>query len=236
VYGQRIALLADYVQPLKQLQSRLELDRTGVPACRALSAKAKQITVDGKLDEPCWQGISTYSLREVETGRHPFFRTTFRMLWTGDALYVGINCQDFPKRPLNIATRENDSMGIWDGDNVEILLETQGHAYYQIAINPAGAITDVDRANDIDTRWSANATCAAHVGESGWTVEIRLPLAKEGKVGGIEGRLPSETYPWFINVCRQRLRATGTELSAFSPTGKPDFHDRLKFATLTTRP
>jgi hypothetical protein len=236
VYGQRIALLADYVAPLRQLQNRLELDRTNVPACRALSATAKQITVDGKLDEPCWQGISTYPLRELETGRRPFFHTTFRMLWTGDALYVGITCQDFPNRPLNIATRESDSMGIWDGDNVEILLETQNHCYYQIAVNPAGAVTDADREQDIDTRWSANAECATHVGESGWTVEIRLPLAKEGKPGGIQGRMPSETYPWFLNVCRQRVRPTGTELSAFSPTGKPTFHDRLKFAVLTTRP
>lgn len=36
-------------------------------------------------------------------------------------------------------------------------------------------------------------------------------------------------------LCRQRVRDSDKELSAFSPTGKPRFHDILKFAELSAR-
>ena len=65
---------------------------------------------------------------------------------------------------------------------------------------------------------------------------LRLPLAKDGSPVGIAGRKPSDTYPWFLNVCRQRARANGSELSAFSPTGQPGFHVPAKFARLVSPP
>jgi hypothetical protein len=36
----------------------------------------------------------------------------------------------------------------------------------------------------------------------------------------VSGNKPTETYPWFFNVCRQRIRDNGTELSAFSPPAR----------------
>jgi hypothetical protein len=52
---------------------------------------------------------------------------------------------------------------------------------------------------------------------------------------GISGRQPSETYPWFFNIGRQRVRATDTELSAYSPTGKRSFHETNRFSELFVR-
>ena len=46
---------------------------------------------------------------------------------------------------LNIATGVNKEFSLWNGDAVEVLLETQSHSYYQLAINPAGAMVDLDR-------------------------------------------------------------------------------------------
>ncbi|MCH5377154.1 MAG: tetratricopeptide repeat protein, partial [Planctomycetes bacterium] len=40
------------------------------------------------------------------------------------------------------------------------------------------------------------------------------------------------SLPWHFNVCRQRIRATGDEYSAFSPTGNAHFHEVLKFGQL----
>jgi len=48
-------------------------------------------------------------------------------------------------------------------------------------------------------------------------------------LNGIAGTKPSETYPWFINVCRQRVRDKDIELSAWSPTGKDRFNVPRKF-------
>jgi hypothetical protein len=46
------------------------------------------------------------------------------------------------------------------------------------------------------------------------------------------GRKPIQSLPWHINICRQRLREDGQELSAFSPTGTNGFHVPMKFARL----
>ncbi len=231
VYGQRIALLADYLVPMAQLRDRLQKGREDVPSCRALLGNPATFKLDGVLDEPFWERASTYGLRELETGRAPYFPTQFSLVWAKDALYVGIRCQDLAGKPLNIATTRNEDPAIWDGDTVELLIETQTHAYYQIAVNPSGAWIDADRAKGLDSLWSSGAEVAAHVAEDHWTVELRLPVGS-----GVVGRKPSETYPWFVNVCRQRARATGSELSAFSPTSQPGFHDPARFARLISPP
>jgi hypothetical protein len=58
----------------------------------------------------------------------------------GSDLCIGINCVDRDRDKLDITARAQRSPNVWDGDNVEILLETQSHAYFQLAINPAGAM------------------------------------------------------------------------------------------------
>ena len=45
---------------------------------------------------------------------------------------------------LNIATKKDGDQAIWYGDVVEIELATDAHSYYQLAINPSGALVDLD--------------------------------------------------------------------------------------------
>jgi len=240
LYGQRIALIADYMQPLKELREQLARGRENVPKARALTRSGAEVKMDGKLDEEAWQGLPTYGLRELQTGRKPGSSTSFRGLWADASLYVGIRCEDMDTRNLNIGTTKNDDGNLWNGDCVEILLETQTHSYYQLAISPAGALVDLDRKDGINMLWSSGAEVASHVGDGYWSLEVRIPVAAENQEeidpqNGVAGRRPSETYPWYFNVCRQRVRDNGTELSAFSPTGKEQFHDSMKFGKLYVR-
>ena len=46
----------------------------------------------------------------------------------------------------------------------------------------------------------------------------------------VNGRKPTQSLPWHINVCRQRIRDGVVEHSAFSPTGQKGFHVPMKFA------
>jgi hypothetical protein len=99
---------------------------------------------------------------------------------------------------------------------------------------------DLDRKGGLKTLWSSQAQVAAHVGDGYWSLEIRIPLAGEDQdqidaENGVAGRRPTRTYPWYINVCRQRLRDNGPEYSAWSPTGKKHFHDVMKFGELYVR-
>jgi tetratricopeptide (TPR) repeat protein len=72
------------------------------------------------------------------------------------------------------------------------------------------------------------------VDEYHWNVEIRIPVVQDDNdpLHQVVGRKPTGSLPWHFNVCRQRIRESGAEYSAFSPTGEPGFHQVLKFAQL----
>ena len=240
VYGKRVARVVEYVEPLKRLRAQLTNPREGVPLARALVRSRKGLKIDGKLDEELWGTVRTYRLGELQTGRRPFCATSVHMAWVGDALCLGITCRDSDMENLSIATTRKDDPKIWFGDVVEVLIETQSDAYYQIAISPSGAVTDLDRENRLDARWDSGAEVATHRSPDEWTVEVRLPAAGESAkdlnaLHGIAGRRPSETYPWYVNICRQRERDNGTELSAWSPTGTSRFNVPRKFGKVYAR-
>ena len=240
VYAERIALIANYVKPMQDLRKQLAKGRGDVPLARIMDRDANDIRMDGKLNDKFWErlpGSSGGRLRELQTGRKPAFGTTFKAAWAGDNIYFGIKCMDRDTKSLNIAATRNEDTTIWNGDCVEILLETQTHSYYQLAISPTGALVDLDRKGGLKMLWSSNAEVAAHVGEGYWSLEVRIPVAGElqgniDPLNGVAGRKPSKTYPWYINLCRQRVRENGTEHSAFSPTGESGFHHPMKFAKL----
>jgi hypothetical protein len=239
-YARRIALIADYMAPLKQLGEQLAKGRQNTPEVRAYPIKAADFKLDGKLDEAFWQRVARYGLRELQTGRIPALGTSFSAVWAGKSLYFGVRCQETNTKRLNIATRKDGDMAIWDGDCVEILLETQSHSYYQLTISPSGAMVDLDRKSGINSLWSSQAKAAAHIGDGYWSLEVRIPVAAANQteldaLNGVAGRKPTPGYPWYVNVCRQRARENGTELSAFSPTGKKHFHDLMKFGKLFVR-
>ncbi|MFC1453870.1 DUF4838 domain-containing protein [Verrucomicrobiota bacterium] len=238
VYSKRIALLADYLAPMKNLHNQLTKGRENVPEARSLAATGTDLKkLDGLLDDPLWKHKSVYSLSEVQTGRAPNIRATFQVTAADNALYFGIHCMEPNMKNLNIATTNNGDTNIWNGDCVELLLETQCHSYYQIVINPAGAVLDLDRKGGLNTQWSSDAEVAVHRGDNFWNAEVRIPLTGDMKgspdpLNGVAGGMPTDTHPFFFNVCRQRIRDSGKEGYAFSPTGKETFHDPMKFGKL----
>ena len=240
IYGRRIDLLAEYLKPMKELRNRLLRGRKNARQARALNREPSDIRLDGRLDDKFWKGQPKYGLREVQTGRPPFSRTTFQAGWAANALYFGIRCDDRDMKNLNTTATKDGDTNIWVGDNVELLIETQCHSYFQIAISPFGAVTDLDRKGGLNTLWTSGAEVAAHAAEDHWGIEVRLPIADENQaeldpLNGIAGRRPSATYPFYFNLCRQRVRGEQTERSAFSPTAEETFHFPLKFGELIVR-
>ena len=240
IYGQRMAFVAGYLQPMHALREQLAIGRQNVPEAAAFARKKSEIRLDGQLDDKFWEGNWAYDLQELQTGKPPYMSTSFRMGWTDDAIYFGVRCNERDTSSLSIGTTKNEDGNIWNGDCIEILLETQTHAYYQIAVNPAGAIIDLDRRGGLDTLWSSGAEVATHVGDGYWSAEVRIPVvgAEESQLNprfAVAGRLPTRNYPWYFNVCRQRFRPTGKEYSAFSPTGETTFHVVKKFGKLHVR-
>ena len=238
VYGKRVAMVAEFMGRMKQLRARLAKGREDVPKVRMLVYDKADVKLDGKLDDAFWKKLPGYGLKVLETGARPHCKTWFRVGWANNSLYFAIRCEEPHPKSMNISARKDGDMGIWDGDNIEILLETQTHSYYQIAVSPAGAVVDLDRKARLNTRWSSKAQMASHIGEDHWILEVRIPAAGDmaasvDPLNGVAGRAPSKSYPWYFNICRQRIRENGKEQTAFSPTGEVgNFHVPMKFAKI----
>jgi hypothetical protein len=237
VYAERIALIDNYLSGLRNKRGQLAQKRGPVPRLRLVGDARGKIVVDGKLDDSLWENCpvaSTGQLRELQTGRLPTFGTTIKSLWIGNDLYLAIRCDEPTGEALNVAAPEDGGKAIWSGDLVEVLLDTDSHSYYQIAINPAGAVVDQDRGASENNRfkWSSQAEVATHVGDGAWTVEMRIPVTDDANdpLHQIVGHKPTQSLPWHINVCRQRIREHASEYSAFAPTGTDSFHEPMKFA------
>ena len=239
IHGQRIALVDDFLKNLRKKSELLGRKRGPVPYLRTVWVPKKPIKIDGKFDDQYWQNCPTAAtgrLRVLETGQEPIYATHIKSGWDRGAqnLYFAIQCQEHPDEELNIATKKNEDQAIWYGDVVEILLDNDAHHYYQLAINPAGALVDLDRGADKSAwfRWQSQAEVATYVGKGFWNIEIRIPVTtdKNDPLNQIIGRKPSASLPWHFNICRQRIRENGKEYSAFSPTGTASFHTTAKFA------
>ena len=237
VYARRIKLIDNYLNGLRNKSVQLAQKRGPVSRLRLVSGSRGEITINGKLDDEPWQKCPTAStgrLRELQTGRQPIYGTSIKTNWIGNNLYFAIRCEDQKGNKPNVATTKNGDQALWYGDAVEILLETDSHSYYQIAVNPAGALIDLDRGTDRNNwfRWDSQAEVATHVADDHWTVEIRIPIVQDENdpLHQVIGHKPTQSLPWHINVCRQRIRKNGSEYSAFSPTGTTGFHQPMKFA------
>jgi tetratricopeptide (TPR) repeat protein len=239
VYGRRIARIDQFLEALRNKGEQLARQRGPVPQVR-LARGARDIAIDGKLDDAFWREAPVHAvgrLRELQTGRRPIYGTSFQAAWGDDgALYFAIRCEDHAGEPLNIGATRGEDSATWYGDVVEILLETEAHSYYQLAINPSGALVDLDRgaAKKSWFGWDSQAEVATQTADDHWTVEVRIPVVQDGNdpLHQVVGRKPSSSLPWHFNVCRQRIRDNGSEYSAFSPTGTASFHDVMKFGQL----
>ena len=237
VYGRRVALIDDFLKGLRSKSVQLAKKRGPVPQLRLVGEITSKIVIDGKLDDEAWVNCpvaSTCRLSELQTGRPPVFGTTVKSAWRGNDLYFAIRCDEHPGEKLNICTKKNDDGALWHGDVVELLLETEARSYYQLAINPAGAIADLDRSAAAQAwfSWDSQAEIAPHVADDHWTVEVRIPVTQDENdpLHQVIGRKPDNSLPWHINICRQRIREHAAEYSAFSPTGEDHFHALTKFA------
>jgi hypothetical protein len=236
IYGRRLALIDEFLKGLRMKSQQLGQKRGPVPVVR-LVGEAKGIVIDGQLDDAYWQncpGAATGKLRELQTGRVPTFGTSFKAGWQGNSVCFAIRCDERPgEKPRSTSTRHGDQ-AIWHGDAIELELATETHSYYQIAVSPAGHIVDLDRgaAKGQWFGWDSKAEVATQTADDHWDVEIRIPVTQDENdpLHQVIGRRPTQSLPWHINICRQRIREDGQEVSALSPTGTDGFHEPMKFA------
>jgi len=256
VYGRRIALVDEFLQTMRNRSRQMTVQRpAGLPDCRMIDMGTEKwrdasatLKMDGKLDEPFWTAFPhSFELKDTRTGHTPEYPAHFLARWWKDSLYFGIQCDGAPKTAPVIGGNGNGDSAIWNGEHVELLIETDKHSYYQIVINPAGFVINLDRGADKAhwRDWSSRAEVAVHRGDGGsWSAEIRLPVtaSDEDPLHGVIGSKPIKSdkgtnLPWYFNVFR-KFAGTGTEdISVFSPPDPQtrNLHDTLRFAEIYVR-
>jgi hypothetical protein len=152
---------------------------------------SEPIKIDGRLDEPAWsEAVAATDFRQQEPneGTPASEKTDVRVLFDDRNLYIGIHA--FDSEPANINARElvRDA-SFSNDDKVEILLDTNHDRRnaFRFAVNPLGTQQDAlitDEGRDLNLSWDAPWISSGKIDDTGWTVEIAIPLTtlrfKEG--------------------------------------------------------
>ncbi|HET6426978.1 MAG TPA: SUMF1/EgtB/PvdO family nonheme iron enzyme, partial [Phycisphaerae bacterium] len=187
--------------------------------------------IDGRLNDDCWS--KARPLRFVHLSGQaapPTQATAARVLADAKTLYFAFDCAESDMKRISAAGGKRDDP-IWQGDTVEIFLDTHHRqvldGYYHIAVSPAGVTMDSSGGKDADTRWDPKLTVATGKSAAGWTVELALPIAE---LGLPPGEIPTV---WGMNLTRYRpeIAAGRPKLGALVPHSWPvDSPEKLRFA------
>ena len=181
-------------------------------------------TVDGALDDACWQHAA-WTAPFVAIGGSPVkVATRVMACWDTGNLYVAFICPEPLMKGLadRIARHE---VGLFD-ESIELFLNPSGdrYSYLQLRVDVLGN-RDTHRRNDLDEDLTGQWTGAVKRGPDQWTVEMAVPFAMLGSP-------PAPATLWTCNFNRQRLAQGGpVQWTCWSDT-KGGFHSPARFGQL----
>lgn len=185
------------------------------PRLQAGTLPARGIVVDGRLDEEAWAGVAitdAFTQTDPAEGAAPSARTTVRVLAGPTALVIGIVC-DVPGPDAIVSFSVSRDAALDAEDHIRVVIGPfmDGRSGYVFAVNPTGARYDAliepggEGANaDWDGIWEA----AVSRSESGWSVEILIPVQTLSFGQGLR--------EWHFNVQRRMQRLLETNRWAFA--------------------
>lgn len=179
-----------------------------------------------------WTAIEPIRLTDTVTGAAPRLSTVVRACWTDRALHFRFECED----DHVVATMGRRDDPLYDEDVVEVFLDESGEGenYLEFEVSPANVLFDAEvtyfeegriRA---DTGWDAVGieTTAIETDAGTRCVELHIPFENFREA-------PTDGTVWRWNAYRIDEDRDGTrQYSAWSPTGKINFHMPGKFGKL----
>ena len=183
----------------------------------------KPPTIDGKLDDACWQEATPsgefWKLSGAAATVQPAF---FQIAYDSQNLYLAVTNFECNLGAMKSDIRVDDLTSVMGDEANEWFLEPEiGGDYYQFAANCVGARYD---ARAMDSSWNAQWRVAAGRTGTAWTLECAIAFSSFGRFG-VPGAV------WGLNVCRDRQAGGDTEWSAWSPT-PGGFHQPGHFGRL----
>jgi hypothetical protein len=149
------------------------------PELVALKATAP-VTLDGKLEEPAWAEVAAtaaFTQKFPAENTAPSERTSMRVLYDDEALYVAFECEQVSVPVVQRLTRRDRRV---ESDRVTIAIDSRrdGTTAFEFSVNASGVLTDSIRFNDTDQSddWDENWDARVQVTDHGWSAEIKIPL------------------------------------------------------------
>jgi hypothetical protein len=156
----------------------LALD-TEPPRLAAAPAKAPPV-IDGRLDDAAWReapATTAFTQKFPNEGAAPSDRTTMRVLYDADAIYIAFDCEQTHSPVVEHLSRRDRLV---EADRVEVDLGTRHdrRSAFQFTVNAGGVLTDAVLFNDTDSSsdWDENWDAAVARTPTGWSAEFRIPL------------------------------------------------------------
>ncbi len=144
----------------------------------------EKLTLDGQLNEQCWQQvhrISNFTQREMNEGESATEKTEIAIVYTSNVMYIGFWGYDNDPDKIVAQNMERDFMWSTD-DNFEIIISTfnDNRNGYLFVINPNGARADVLISNEgfgFNKSWNGVWDVATTKTDKGWFAEIQIPFS-----------------------------------------------------------
>lgn len=195
------------------------------------------LEIDGNLTKEAWQHAEAVELYDTVTGCSPVQPTKVRLLWDKNFLYVAFECVDTyinaTKTAFNDTLYEEEVIEIFIDDNRDL------KSYTEIEVNPLNAVLHYMILNQLNgiingyARLENNIKSSVlHLKDSNLICyEIAIPFCELATAPNMP---PKRGDKWLMNLYRIDRPLTGhDEYSAWSPTGKLNFHIPQSFGEVT---
>lgn len=180
---------------------------------RMATAKAAKspIVVDGDLADSAWADAPIFEdflERKPSLRGQPADRTSFRVLYDAEALYVAVYNYDAKPGEIRARTVGRDSFALFSDDAISLKIDV-GHDHrstFGFGMNAAGGKIDYRGVNEDQFKIEYDAVWqgAVKIVADGWTAEFRIPWS----VLGIDPGAPPKVIGW--NVTRDHARRVAT--------------------------
>lgn len=155
-----------------------------VPPTLQIKRRTGEIKIDGVLDDAGWADVPVIDAWfETNPGNNtvPRVRNRGRLTYDGEALYVGLELEDPDPGAIRAAVTDRDNV-TRESDSAGVIMDptNSGHTGQIFLVNPRGVQSDSvvdDHGGAEDPSPDFFWDSAVHIGDHGWTLEIRIPFS-----------------------------------------------------------
>lgn len=181
----------------------------------ALRAEDDEVPVlDGVLSEAIWSGAQPatgFRQREPNPGDPASQRTEARVVYTDDAVYVGMKMFDNAADSIRAQfVRRDDTAAVSDWASVMLDSYHDRRTAFEFSTTPTGTRVDVLHLDDVKSTvtWDAVWEVATRRDADGWVAEFRIPLSQLRFAAG-------DDITWGVNFSRKLARTS--EVAYWAP-------------------